>query len=242
MSQQYSVKPGDFMAKIANQFQITDYNTIWNDSHNASLKKSRTSPNVLMPGDSVYIPDKAQKQETRATDARHVFQVGRQKPKLVIVLQDAGRDPIAGTPYKLKIDGSTAADDSPTKTDGSGKLTKDPIALDARTGLLKIRPAAPRAAPPSGCEFEESVSILIAELHPVTYQSGQLQRLNNLGYRAGTLKTADKMDNGEDLTDEETKQFESAVEEFQCDYMGKPAVDGDCGKNTQAKLLQVHGC
>jgi hypothetical protein len=147
MPQQYTVKDGDYMAKIANQFQFTDYNTIWNDPHNAKLKQSRTSPNVLMPGDSVYIPDTSQKQSSRATDASHTYLVPRQKPKLVIVLQDAGRDPIANTPYKLKIDGSTTPDTPPTNTDGSGKLTKNPIALDAITGVLRIQRA--------GTAFEE---------------------------------------------------------------------------------------
>jgi peptidoglycan hydrolase-like protein with peptidoglycan-binding domain len=34
--------------------------------------------------------------------------------------------------------------------------------------------------------------------------------------------------------------FRSAVEEFQCDH--GLTVDGDCGAQTQAKLLSVHGC
>ena len=45
------------------------------------------------------------------------------------------------------------------------------------------------------------------------------------------------------------EQLESAIEEFQCDFMGnndlatiQQVVDGICGPKTQAKLLEIHGC
>jgi peptidoglycan hydrolase-like protein with peptidoglycan-binding domain len=59
--------------------------------------------------------------------------------------------------------------------------------------------------------------------------SGQLWRLNNLGYRAG----------GGEAPAANDPDFLSAVEEFQCDYA--LTVDGVCGPATQAKLKDIHG-
>ena len=61
----------------------------------------------------------------------------------------------------------------------------------------------------------------------MTEKSGQVGRLENLGYHAGSG------------TPEEERLFRRAVEEFQCDH--KLAVDGVCGPQTQAKLEEVHG-
>jgi hypothetical protein len=71
------------------------------------------------------------------------------------------------------------------------------------------------------------LGLKLGHLDPVEEISGQVWRLNNLGYRAG------------DTTDANDSAFKSAVEEFQCDYA--LAVDGICGPNTQGKLKDVHG-
>ena len=234
MAQIYTVQQGDFLAKIADQFQINDYHLIWDDPHNAALKQARVSPNVLYPGDSLYIPDKRQKQDSRVTDQKHVHQVSRLGAKLIIVLRDAGYDPIKNTPYKLQIEGTTQPDTPPTQTDGGGKFIKSPLGLDAHVGQLRIAR--------KGSLLEAGIGIKIGDLNPVTTPSGQMARLNNLGYFAGKLETGDQMDRKETVSDDEMAQFESAVEEFQCDHMGQPAVDGKCGKNTQASLLKVYGC
>ena len=83
---------------------------------------------------------------------------------------------------------------------------------------------------PEGIAAERTLTLLIDHLDPVSTPSGQKARLNNLGYFAGA------MDEDDDV------RFRSAVEEFQCERMGKAAVDGVCGPKTQAKLEEVHGC
>jgi peptidoglycan hydrolase-like protein with peptidoglycan-binding domain len=76
--------------------------------------------------------------------------------------------------------------------------------------------------------FGVEVPIKVGHLDPVDEVSGQRARLNNLGYNAGERAAPAEL------------QFRSAVEEFQCDY--DLTVDGVCGPQTQAKLLEVHGC
>jgi N-acetylmuramoyl-L-alanine amidase len=77
-----------------------------------------------------------------------------------------------------------------------------------------------------------NVAIAIGHLDPVDTVTGQIGRLNNLGYDAGEVQ--------EPVDDAAKEQFRSAVEEFQCNE--RLTVDGKCGPQTQAKLKQVHEC
>ncbi len=72
-----------------------------------------------------------------------------------------------------------------------------------------------------------AIPLKIGHLDPVDVQTGQIARLNNLGYFAGPLDPLDE------------KLLLSAIEEFQCDKGLQ--VDGKCGLKTQAKLVEVHG-
>ncbi len=98
-------------------------------------------------------------------------------------------------------------------TNGNGRIDQQ-IPATATDGRLGI--------------LDLEVPIKIGHLDPVEELSGQQARLNNLGYDAGEV--------GE--TDEE--KLRSAIEEFQCDH--NLAVDGTCNPETQARLLEVHGC
>ena len=73
------------------------------------------------------------------------------------------------------------------------------------------------------------VAFRIGDLDPVEYITGQQARLNNLGYAAGSVEAKLYSD-----------QMRSAVEEFQCDH--NLPVDGICGRATQDKLKEIHGC
>ena len=216
MAETYTVKQGDYLSRIADEHGFTDYRTIWNHPKNDSLKQKRQNPNVLYPGDQVYIPDKETKEESRPTDQHHKFQVDRQKLRLQLVLEDLYEKPIANTQCELTIDQETHK----LTTGGDGKIQVD-IPAKASQGFLTIRGSETPFA-------DEVIPIKIGHLDPVEEVSGQQARLTNLGYFAG------------DIDGQPGDDFESAVEEFQCDQGLK--VDGVCGPVTQAKLKQVHGC
>jgi hypothetical protein len=76
------------------------------------------------------------------------------------------------------------------------------------------------------------IEIRIGHLDPVTEKSGQIARLNNLGYGAGDIEPSNE------------ELFKSAVEEFQADHnirTGAGKVTGICDARTQAKLKDSHG-
>jgi hypothetical protein len=214
MSGYYKVVQGDHLSSIAKAFGFSDYLTIWNDPNNAALQAQRVNPNVLYPGDSLFIPDKVPTQYPRPTDQKHQFVKNVPQLQLCLILEDIYEKPIANAACALQIGGTS----SNVTTDGTGKLQQD-IPPDTHSGTLVIQdPQTP---------FQGiSIPIKIGNLDPVDEVSGQVARLNNLGYFPG---------DGTDAT-----ALESAIEEFQCD--NSLTVDGICGPQTQASLKQVHGC
>jgi Putative peptidoglycan binding domain len=217
-SNDYTVQQGDYVSKLAAERGFSDFSTIWDHPQNQELKKQRTTPNVLAPGDKLFIPDKETRTEPRATDATHEFVLSGKPLKLRIVIHDMADKPVSGKPCDLKVTGSP--DVSPLSTNGTGLVERE-IKPDAAAGTLKLKD--------DGLPINLDLELKIGDLDPLDTVTGQKARLNNLGYDAG------------EVNDEVTLQFKSAVEEFQCDH--KPlAVDGDCGTNTQAKLKLVYGC
>jgi hypothetical protein len=217
MSGNYTVKQGDYVSKVARQFGFSDYRTVWDHGQNSELKTKRKNPNVLLPGDQLFIPDRELRQEARPTDQRHKFEV-HAKPQLQLrlVLEDQFEKPIADANCVLVLEGETRK----VTTDGEGRLEEilPPLVHDA---LLIIQD-------PQTAFNGLQIPVKVGDMDPVDEISGQEDRLNNLGYFAGSKG------------DPDDPRFRSAVEEFQCDF--GLHVDGDCGAKTQAKLKQAHGC
>jgi hypothetical protein len=216
MAGNYTVKQGDHLSKIAKDFGFSDYHTIWDDPNNADLKQKRQDPNVLFPGDTLFIPDREAREESASTDQQHRYQVRRPKLQLRLVLEDLYEKPIANAPCVLAL-GSETRD---VTTDATGRIEQD-IPSDVHDAFLIIHGDQ---TPFDG----DSIAIKIGDMDPVDQVSGQTARLNNMGYFAG------------DPAQKDDQAFQSAVEEFQCDH--GLTVDGKCGPITQAKLKQVHGC
>jgi Putative peptidoglycan binding domain/LysM domain len=220
MSTYHTVVQGEHLSGIARKYGFSSYKTIWNHGQNAELKKKRQNPNVIFPGDLLFIPDKGEKEESRSTEKRHHFKLKTEKLKLRLVLEDLYEKPIANAKVELHIENEVFT----LTTNGQGRIEEDIKATDEQ-GFLTIKD-------PQTPINEILIPIKIGDLDPVEEESGQKARLNNLGYFAGPLPEKSAEDN--------KAMFLSAVEEFQCDH--SLVVDGKCGPSTQAKLKQEHGC
>ena len=53
----YTVQDGDHISGIAQQFGFDDYTVVWNRPENADLRALRDDPQLLAPGDSLFIPE-----------------------------------------------------------------------------------------------------------------------------------------------------------------------------------------
>jgi hypothetical protein len=208
----HKIVQGEYLAKIAGRYGFADFSTVWDHAGNAPLRQRRKSPNVLHPGDMLFIPDKQEKQQARATAQVHRFVVPRRTVLLRLVVKRCDGQPMAGTKCLLTV-GDVIY---PLCTSGEGMIEKE-IPMAAERAKLTI--------PGENGGF----TLRIGHLDPVEEASGWQSRLRNLGYYDGP---------GDAAPDD--ADLRCAVEEFQCDH--GLSVDGLCGPRTQARLLEAHGC
>ena len=96
------VKQGECLSSIAKQYGFADYRTIYDHPLNAELKRKRPDPNIIQPGDVVWIPDKQQKQEQRSTQQTHKFVTYKTDIEFKMQLT-INFKPISNAQYKLEI-------------------------------------------------------------------------------------------------------------------------------------------
>ena len=123
MPRYHTVQQGEHLARIALQYGFPDYRVVWNDAGNASLRELRPSPDVLKPGDQVFIPESPAHEERRATNARHRFTVNVTRPTLRLALEDLLGKPLRSARGELRVDGQVL----PIVADGHGVVhSSDP--------------------------------------------------------------------------------------------------------------------
>ena len=233
MASTHIVQQGEFLSRIAKQYGFASHTTVWEHEQNKALREKRGNPNILLSGDEVFIPDKEKKEVEITTEQLSKFQLKRDKLKLRLLVESVYHGPLSDVEYEVKVDGKKQKVEA--KDGGTIEMS---IPVDASDAELTIKDA--------GVEADAIVfPIKIGHLDPVTEQSGQIARLNNLGYFARPLDDDSDTTDDSALTEEEKvrredrkRMFLSAVEEFQCDQGLK--VDGICGPKTQKKLSEIH--
>lgn len=215
------VRQGEWVSKISAQYGIvSDWRRVWNHPKNSSLRQKRREPNVIYPGDLLFIPELELKDEICSTDNRHRFKLKTGKKKLKFVLRDWEDEPRAGTICALEI---------------NGRLWEKEIETDEQGGLeFEIPEGVSAARLLVGKKRSEAYQVFVGHLDPIDEVSGYQQRLANLGYYSGDIDGIDG------------PQTKSAIRSFQ-DYENARAgsealkVDGIIGPKTIARLQQRHG-
>jgi Putative peptidoglycan binding domain len=217
---EHVVRQGEHLAAIAEQHGFADSRTIWNHPRNAELKKTR-DPDVLLPGDRVFVPDLRERTERAQTESRHRFVLHGETLALRLVVEQPDRRPAADVPVRFGL-GSRLRDER-TRADG---LLERAIPRSAGSATLIFSG--------DGAPFEASrpLALAIGALDPIDTRSGQEERLRNLGYYDAPPSDGDEAPG-------DAEAFRSAVEEFQCDHGLQ--VDGVLGAKTRAKLREAHG-
>jgi hypothetical protein len=221
----HRVTQGEHLSEIGSKYGFPDYRVIWNHPQNTGLRSERKNPNILFPGDVIFIPDKQIKYDSSPTDQRHVFQVNKQRLFLRIRLEREFGDAVRDTKCELRVGSEVKL----LTSDASGQIQEE-IPSDAHDANLIVKDTIEAAAEAQIQKLPLNVEmkIKIGHMDPSDKPSGQLARLINLGYYRAA----------EDPVD--SHEFQSAIEEFQCDH--GLLVDGKCGPKTRAKLEEVHGC
>jgi hypothetical protein len=208
----YKVQNGDCLESIAQKHGFF-HETLWNLDENAGLKRQRKDPNILLPGDIVYIPEVDPAKMSRANDQRHTFRRKGVPSKFHMRFMRHGK-PRANIPYLVRIDGR----DTRGKTDKGGWVhaTMTPQATEA---LVQLWPESDQ--PP------EEYVFALGSLDPIDTVTGQKSRLASLGRFGGAI------------TPDKTQDFKDAIAAYQ-EARGL-SVTGTADTATQNKLKEEHG-
>ena len=167
MALNYTVKQGDCISSISYEYGFFP-DTIWNHPQNKELKEKRKDPNVLMPGDVVFVPDLRVKEVSKETDTVHKFQLKNTPIKLEIQLMCVDV-PLKDIKFKLDVDGLELEG----KTDSGGWLRQS-IPPSAKQAILLLE---------NGSRFD----LRLGFQDPIDEVSGLKGRLRMLGYFEGRL-------------------------------------------------------
>lgn len=157
------VKQGEFLDGIASTHRVPA-DAIWTHPSNAALAAERESPNVLNPGDVLYVPDAKPSRFKLKVGACNAFEA--QVPMTTLKLKFTGDPAWAGAAYRVEgvygmtIEGSAG---------GDGAVE---VEVPANCGSVEI------VFPAIGRRFRVDV----AHLDPVSEPSGARARLQHLGY------------------------------------------------------------
>ena len=113
----HTVVQGECLISIADKYGFF-WETLWNHPENAELKQKRTDPEILNPGDLVFIPEKRIKEVSEPTDQVHKYRLKNTPAKFRVRLLDDAGEPRANLQYILEIDGQEFTG----KTSSSGEI------------------------------------------------------------------------------------------------------------------------
>ncbi|WP_266158038.1 peptidoglycan-binding domain-containing protein [Dyella silvatica] len=204
----YEVGSDESLASIAKEHGYL-WKTIWEHSNNAALRKQRKSPNMLVEGDQLFLPDKGDKSVAKATDTRHRFIRKGEPTRLKLQLLNMD-EPRKNEPYTLTFGDQVIH----SNTDGEGKIDQ-PIPGQTKSATLMLN------------QGKEVYQVAIGELDPLDQPRGVQQRLSNLGYDCG----------GEQ--DEIGDATREALRRFQCENQLKVSGDVDDATRAKLNQLHV---
>lgn len=162
MSAHVTVEPGDTLTSLAAEHGFLDADEVWQAPENEALRAQR-NPDLLVPGDVLFIPDKQPRTVSVQTGQRRTIVVERTTVKLRLLLRDLLGAPRAGVTCELVVDGTPH-----TVTSAGDGLIEVEIDAGAREARLTL-------------DGVEQV-LQIGWLTPADTAAGAAARLRNLGY------------------------------------------------------------
>lgn len=207
------VRIGECVSSIAKKHGLF-WESIWHEPANADLRAARKSPNVLLPGDRLTLPDKKRKDEPIAPEQRHRF-VRRGEPSSLNMRFTVFGKPRANAMYEAYIDRKLVQEGT---LDGNGGV-EVPLPSNARRAKFMIYDEYGEAD-----EYE----IWLRHVPPITEISGLQARLANLGFPCG--RNARRFG----------PAIAQALETFQREH--DLPTTGLPDKTTRARILELHGC
>jgi N-acetylmuramoyl-L-alanine amidase len=179
----HKVVQGECLSSIARRYGFARWRTIYDDAANADFRTKRPNPNIIQPGDRLYIPDHGLGSSEGATDTKHRFRVTGETILVRFVVRDEGWNPLGGHRYELVVNNITYKG----TTDVEGciehpKSGEPPISPSVKDAVLRV--FVDGTAPAATAHVW---NIRLGYLDPISEITGVQGRLHNLGLLHGPL-------------------------------------------------------
>jgi len=211
----YIVRQGDHLAQLAyvHGFDATE---VWNHERNAELRELGRKPELLAPGDILYLPVKPKEGLAFSAGTSNRYQARVPVVSVSLAFKDAERV-LADEPYEVFGMGTDGSDGQTEKrkTDADGK-----VALELPVTTREVTIVFPRQ--------NVAYEVRVGDMDPVAEMSGVQKRLENLGYLPRERESA-----SEDV------YLQAAIAEFQKQHGLSPT--GSLDDATSNLLKDEHG-
>jgi hypothetical protein len=200
---------GECLSTIAARHGFSRWQALFDHPDNAALKAQRKSPNLLLPGDEIVVPDRDVKELECASGKVHRFKVKSPRSQVRIVLRAHDGTPHAGARWIVEVDdeeikGETA-DDGLIEADVPLSATRclvsawyAPSSVETTDEDLGLdEPADPAASADGGDDDDDEpppdvhYALLLGHLDPHDTVSGVQSRLRNLGFGGAVTGSLD---------------------------------------------------
>ncbi len=202
---------GEWIGSIAVASGNRSWKTVWNHPRNAGLR-ARRDPNLLVPGDSIWVPPVNVKSESTPSATTNKLILSTPQDKLVIRFTRITRYVSNFGPIKYTLEVGKNKQAGILNADGD--QIEATLSLDVTEATLTINGG--------------SATLQIGKLTPRSRLDGMQARMTNLGWDVGPI---------DNVNGPRTKR---GTKGFQAFY--KISVDGDIGNQTRSKAKEVYGC
>jgi len=165
----HTVVPGDCLTSLAHRYGMGSAETLHELEENRELREARPDPNLLLPGDRVFVPAPASNHRCDP-GSTHRFTARRPRCWLRVEIHRRHAEPLAGLRYVLQAAGETF--EGQTGDDG---LVEEEVDARACHAVLKL--FADGADTPT-----RILPLRVGHLDPHHTDTGARSRLRNLGY------------------------------------------------------------
>lgn len=208
------VATGDCLARLAATHGFANWSTVSQCPENADLRLRRPDPNLLAPGDRIFIPTRTVGAAEAQTGTRHRFVRRSPRTRLRISFRDEAGHPLANVRYRF-----TSVRGTIEGTTSSKGLIDQPIDPTLTFGTLELWETE---------NMKLTFDLKIGDLGPVEEISGATARLRHLGF--GPFEQVDD--------DQSETPLWHALKAFQ-EHCGLPAT-GNLDAATRDTLYREH--
>jgi hypothetical protein len=211
----YVVRQGDYLTKLAHTMGFNP-DSVWAHPKNEALRNKRTDPDMLQPGDLLYVPDEARERLPIEPGTINAY-VARIPRMPVAVKLQVGGAPLSKERYRIL---GLGPDPIAGATDEDGYLRTE-VAVHVREIEVQL------------VDRKRTLRVRVGNMDPINELAGLQKRLQHLGFYQATRGGS------ENFEAKDPPAVKAALAAFQSSR--KLPATGHLDDDTRAALIAAHG-